>query len=264
MILTQMLVVLAVLVGGVTGAGVLRGRDGGVDVLRVVSAAGSSAQSAGTFRSTFSFAIDGAGTKITIGGEVLTDINRRLTSMTMDLPQLGQVEMIGVGNRLYTHIPGGRADSSGRHWFGYTSKAGESDVLGGQDPLDYLRVLGDPEDVRVVGEETVNGARTTHYDVDIDPQRMGDAIAKNPDAPVLPPGVLDQVKDATADLWLDDDNRPRRMQMALSVQSVTAKFSFDFFDYAKPVDVTAPPADDVTEVSSAQQLGQLLAGTQRR
>ena len=46
----------------------------------------------------------------------------------------------------------------------------------------------------------------------------------------------------------------------LKVQSVTVHTSFEYHDFGKPVDVAAPAADDVLEMSDPLQFGQLLQG----
>ena len=255
MVVTQLVVVLAVLLSGVVGAGSLRSQQGGGDVLEVVSAASSSAVAEKTFRATFAFDIDGQGLKVSTTGEMLIDVDRNVQSGSFTAPGIGKLDFVQVGTTAYMRVPGGRTAPGGQHWYGFTSPQGV-ESFGSQDPLEFLRLLGDADDVRKVGTEDVNGIDTTHYSVRLDPQRLA-ALAPQ-GGTSLPPGALDQFKDATADVWVDEDNLPRRMRMSMSIQSIDMRFTFDFLDYGKPVVVTAPPASDVLKVGSPAEIGALL------
>lgn len=258
-VLTQLVVVLAVLVSGVAGAGVLRGRadGGGKDVLQVVSAVGANAVAQETFRSTFEMRITGSGLDITSTGEALYDNVRKVSSGSVEAPVIGRLEFVSVGDTGYLKLPGGRADAAGKHWVSFTSPQGAS-AVGAQDPLAFLKLLGDPDQVRTVGDEEVNGVQTSHYAVELDPERLLAEIAKNPSAPAIPAGALDQFEDASIDLWVDEQNLPRRMRMEFSVQKVKASFRFDFLDFGGSVDVDVPAADDVRRVTNVAELGPLL------
>jgi hypothetical protein len=260
LVLTQLLVVLAVLVAGVVGAAVLPNDDD--DALQVVTATRSSAAAEKTFRSTFSVGIEGAGLSITSVGELFVDTARNLQSGHIQLPGAGTIELRQVGDRSYVRVPPGHPQAGGKHWFGFTATAGAS-ALGSQDPLEFLRLLGGADDVREVGEEQVNGVRTTHYAVDVTAKTLRDLAAQNPGAAGLPTGALQQVKDLTTDLWVDAEGLPRRVRVETAIQQVKARMSFEFLDYGKPVDVTAPPAGDVLDIGGTQQLGQLLQGFPR-
>lgn len=264
MLLTQLLVVLAVLVAGVTGAGVLRGRDTGDsdDVLRVVSTASSSVAAQKTFRSTFSFTMEGAGLHVTSTGEMLIDTARNAQSGHVQAPGLGTLEMRVLDGVSYLRLPAAHPLPGGKHWVAMPSRSGAVS-LGSQDPLETLKLLGGADDIRTVGEETVNGVRTTHYAVDIPRDRLADIAAQNPDAAAVPPGALDQIKDVTTDLWFDDQDLPRRMRMSLSVQQLSMKMAMEFLDYGKPVEVTAPEAEDVLRISGQGELGGLMQGAVR-
>jgi hypothetical protein len=261
LVLTQLLVVLAVLAAGIVGAVVVRSDDGD-DALKVVSAPRSSAAAEKTFRSTFSVGIEGAGLNITSTGELFVDLARSLQAGHVQLPGAGTLELRQVGDRSYVRVPPGHPQAGGKHWFGFTATAGAS-ALGSQDPLEFLRLLGGAEDVREVGEEEVNGVATTHYAVDVDAKTLRDLAAQSPGAAGLPAGAVQQIKDLTTDLWVDAEGLPRRVRVETAVQQIKARMSFEFLDYGKPVDVTAPPADDVLDIGGTQQLGQLLQGFPR-
>jgi hypothetical protein len=257
-LLAQLAVILAVLLSGVAGAA-WRGHDDSKDVLSVVQAASTTAAAQKTMRATMEFRISGAGIDVTSRGDMVADVARQLMSGTFTAPGLGSVESRSIGGVSYTRLPGGRADAKGHHWVSYRAlKAGAP--VGGQDPMAFLKLVGDPQKVDNVGDEDVNGVTATHYRVHMDPAKLGAAVAKSGANITVPPGTFEQVKDATADLWIDDNNLPRRMSMAMGIQQVKASFRFDFFDYGKPIDVTAPDSSDVTELGSPQEIGKALSG----
>lgn len=258
LLVTQLVVVLAVLVSSLTSAGVLRSRQGGNDVLSVVQAASTSASAQPTLRATYRFVISGAGIDVTSKGEVLIDTVRKVTSGTFQVPGLGDLIVVSSGDVAYARLPDGRSDAAGNHWLSYRSPQGAA-ALGGQDPLAFLRLVGDPAMVKAVGKATVHGVGTTHYRVTLDPKRLADAVATSGSGFTLPPGALDQLKGAVVNLWVDDDKLPRRLAMSFTVQQVKASFTFEFRDYGQPVNVTLPAADDVAEVSSPKELGARLA-----
>lgn len=259
LIVTQLVVTLAVLVSGVTGAGVLRGRDGsGGDVLQVVQAASTSVERQHTFRTTYSFTLAGSGVNVTAKGELLVDTVRRLSTGSIEAPGIGSVKILSVGTDGYIQLPGGKTDPAGHHWVSIVAPDGGAEsAVGGQDPLAFLKLLGDPKDVRTVGTEKVRGTATTHYAVALDPKRLSDVIAKS-STTAIPPGLLDSLKDSSLDVWVDDQNLPRRLRMTLKIQQVTTTFTFEFRDFGGRVDVTVPPASDVTRLGSPQELGPYL------
>ena len=120
-----------------------------------------------------------------------------------------------------------------------------------------LKLIGDPKGVETIGDETVHDVATTHYREKLDPARLGDAVAKTGQL-TLPPGFAGMVKNAVIDLWVDDQNLPRRMTMSLGVQQITVTMKLEFLDYGKPLHVTVPSADDVTAVANVQELMEKL------
>jgi hypothetical protein len=255
LVLTQLVVVLAVLVAGVAGAGVLRGRDsGGKDVLSVVQLASSSALKAKTFRATFEFRFGGQGIDFKGTGEVLADLATKRQSGFFEFPSLGRMNVVQVEDRSYFQIPNGASDASGHHWFGVTAPMDEAQAaIGGQDPMAYLKLLADPKDVSVVGEETVNDTRTTHYKVTPDAQRLLDLGAKRAGISV-PAGAAEQLKTVDIDVWIDDDSMPRRIEVSFKMMGATFAATSNFLDYDGAVTVSEPASDDVTKLATPADL----------
>lgn len=124
------------------------------------------------------------------------------------------------------------------------------------NPVDGLEALrGVSSDVTEVGTETLRGVETTHYRATID---LAKALA---DAPA---GARDGARDLLeragtptipVDVWLDAQDRVRKYTMQVDGSSFGAESSsvavtYEFYDFGAPVDVSAPPADEVADLGS--------------
>ena len=83
--------------------------------------------------------------------------------------------------------------------------------------------------VTSLGEEDVDGQSADHYVMAIDTTKLATAS---------PTGMP---ADLTADIWLDGDDRMVKSSIDLGEATYDATMS----DFDKPVDITAPPADQV-------------------
>jgi hypothetical protein len=84
--------------------------------------------------------------------------------------------------------------------------------------------------VTSLGEEDVDGQSADHFVMTVDTSKLATASP----AAGLPPEL-------TADIWLDGDDRMVRSSIDLGEATYDATMS----DFGKPVDITAPPADQV-------------------
>lgn len=168
------------------------------------------------------------------------------------------MELVQVGDRGYFRVPGGRVDAAGHHWLALTVPSGSAQsALGGQDPLAMVKLLAKPQGVTKVGNDKIHGTDTTHYRVQLDPQRLAD-LGSQVSGFAVPPGAAEAVNNVTMDVWIDAANRPRRLRMGLRVQSVSMEMRVDVRDYGAPVTVTAPSPSDVTELPNMAALGPAL------
>jgi hypothetical protein len=136
-------------------------------------------------------------------------------------------------------------------------------------PLDALAYLkGVSGDVQVVGPDSTRGEATPHYRGSVDPNR----VAAQLPAAVRPAaaGKAGQVGQAIpADLWIDGQGRLRKLVLAADLSKVQgapagavtgpATITLELWDFGTPVDVSAPPADQVVEVGGL--LGGFLGGS---
>ncbi|MFD0685663.1 hypothetical protein [Actinomadura fibrosa] len=185
----------------------------------------------------------------------------KFDNMTVAGKSTGGMEQVLVGRTMYMKMPmlsqlGGGA--SAKPWMKISldelgRKSGLNiDQLLQQsrqlDPVQNTRMLTASKDAREVGKETVNGVETTHYTGTFRPE---DAIAKLPaDRQELYRKSLGQsgIDSMAFDLWVDGQQLPRKVVMKTGQTAEGATtMTMNYRDFGKPVQVTAPPADQVTD-----------------
>lgn len=124
--------------------------------------------------------------------------------------------------------------------------------------LDYLR--GVTSSISEVGTDAIRGERTTRYHGEMSMQK---AFAKLPaDQRKRLQAALDAMPERTPiDVWVDDDGRVRRIEVAIDMiasgQKVTSTARVDYYDFGVHVDLKAPPASQVTDLGG---LGAAVSG----
>jgi hypothetical protein len=128
------------------------------------------------------------------------------------------------------------------------------------DALAYLRaVSGELVDE---GPDLTRGEPTTRYRTTIDPRKI---VGQLPQALQLPAGAGEQ--SLSASLWIDAKGRLRRLEVSADPSASPgapdgrATVTLELFDFGVPVQVEAPPADEVTDVGGL--LGTFLQNATR-
>ena len=96
--------------------------------------------------------------------------------------------------------------------------------------------------VTFVGTEDVDGEELHHYDVVMDSAKL-EALEDIP----AEAGVPEEVG---YDLWFDDEFRIRQMEMVMDMETPVS-VEAQMFDWDEPVEIEAPPADQIAEQPSA-------------
>lgn len=123
------------------------------------------------------------------------------------------------------------------------------------NPIAQSTLLTGSKDLRLIGTETVDGAKTTHY--------KGTVNSNG-----LTQGSLDQfvqleVSDPlTMDLWTDGDGRTKQFRMRaehddnmVGTADGPLDLTVTFLDINQPVTIKAPPAKDTTPLAAATRGG---------
>ena len=98
-----------------------------------------------------------------------------------------------------------------------------------------------------VGKETIDGTATDHYKLTVDTKAIASAV------PSAAAGAVGSIPASeTIDVWFDGDGRYKQMSTEVGGETVTESFS----QWGEPVQVTAPPAGQVQDMTSLMN-GQL-------
>jgi hypothetical protein len=264
--------------------------DNGVVIEDALAQAAVSTSAAGSahMTMTLTMSVPGHG-DVTIEAEGVSDFATGDSRLTIDqnalFGALGMsgsgtdddtlVEMRIVDGTAYVHYPAAMAQfMGGKSWVsmsGNDELRGTSSGIGpfGQaDPREYLDYLATVSSgVDEVGSERIGDLDTTHYHAVIEFDRALDEL---PDARLEELGIdkqtltqqLDAMRDSVGgdlpvDVWIDGDGLLRRLSMDMSFEGQHMSMVMDLDEYGVDVAVEAPPADQVTDLSSA--LGDLGA-----
>jgi hypothetical protein len=243
-----------------------------------VASAATKTVEAGSSRVEFNVTMKAGGESFDMNGSGAFDYGeaRGTAAYRMQLPMLGEVgmDMRMIGTKVFVRMPetlAGAGMTGGKEWVGMdVGKSLEQAGLGGldftqqQDPtqtLQYLRTAS--TGVREAGTATVRGAETTRYTGRLDFHKALEAGIEKLE---LPPAerqrarqgmqwMLAQLgaKGVPFEVYVDDDGLLRRMTMDLSMtiegRPVRMRMRMDYFDFGVDVDVQAPPAGDVFDVT---------------
>ncbi len=202
--------------------------------------------------------VPGAGNaEVTVAGVV--NFATQDSTLVMNMPGFGTIEQRTVDGIIYMRLPAGT--SPGKPWLSVDPRqllgASLKGLAGSQsDPTQYLAFLAGVSDrVKIIGTEAVRGVATTHYRAVIDmskalrdawmPRALRDRLAIY--APNFGSAKL------PTDAWIDAQGRARKVTMHLDLADILGartsgamSVSIEFFDFGTPVDVQAPPPNQVT------------------
>lgn len=169
------------------------------------------------------------------------------------------IDIIEIGDEAYLQVPGLGADLGG--WIKTSSDDGTSGVkpllemFKVDDIGRFLASLQAAGSVREIGTEDVAGVKTIHYHADVDPSKLDTSGATS--------GLLSNLGDAeeaAIDVWVDEDSLVHRVQivadagalghdLATTFAGGQATLVLEMSDLGEPADITAPPEDEVLDLS---------------
>jgi hypothetical protein len=217
---------------------------------------------------------NGLGSGISVSGDGAVDFANGNSQFTMDFGgggilgslMSGGIETRQVDGVAYVNVPMGLP--SGKEWIavpaGRSVGSGSNTALGIGSGTSPTKVLGYLEKVsngvQKVGTENVRGVETTHYRADVD-------LSKAVDRTDVPSALRDEVGKVAGDIgtvpvdiYIDGDGLLRREKLEMNLGSFlpgaggasgatgngsTVTMQLDLYDFGAPVNVEAPPADQV-------------------
>lgn len=172
---------------------------------------------------------------------------------------VGDAMYLGGSEKITGHL-------DGRHWMKMPLNGKMKDAVDGmgaahQDPSAQAGLLSGSKDIKKVGEETVNGTRSTHYagsvtvdEMDGEAGKGGGDATKESRRKVVEQLRQQGVQKLDVDMWIDKDGRPVQLRERGQADKGPLDMTLLFKDLDKPVTVEAPAADDTAD------MGDRLAG----
>ncbi|WP_256331147.1 hypothetical protein [Streptomyces sp. KS_16] len=123
-----------------------------------------------------------------------------------------------------------------------------------QDPAAQASLLTQSDDVKKVGEETVDGVRTSHYAGVVEvADLLNERGAKSALDAERRKKVIEQyqqlgVSKLTLDIWIGPGDRTVKFRERAQAAQGPLDVSIRFFDVNKPVRVQVPPASDTVDL----------------
>jgi hypothetical protein len=252
-----------------------------------VAEAASKTTNAGSSRVSFESTMWLLGKEVSFNAEGLYDYERSRGSLTMDMSALmpgmsglGAFELRQLDSTLYMRMPAvaGAYVPQGKQWLSFDLDAAVDKAgLGGlnpanlqQDPSQFLTLLrASSIDVQEAGDDTVRGVDVTRYTARLDLRRSVDAsldqleLSDEQEAALRRAAeqLADQVgtKTIPVEVFVDADGRLRRLNMDLSMtvqgQRLALQQTVDYYDFGVEVDVDAPPAEQVYDLTNRLRSG---------
>ncbi|MGC7097194.1 hypothetical protein ACPZ19_21180 [Amycolatopsis lurida] len=225
------------------------------DAQELVRAASSKADQAKSAK--FTIDMDMLGQKITGSGQ--GSFEGANSKMTMSMQMMGMsIEMRMVDGVVYMKLPEGQAPS-GKPWVKLdgadSAELGQAMNQAEQsDPRKILEMVQKAGKITKSESATLDGQEVSHYFVDLDLKKAGGlGGASEKDLAQLPDGIV-----VPMELWLNAEQLPVQvsMDMGAMMQKVAeqsgqkmpggnAKMTMKYSDWGSPVEVEAPPADQV-------------------
>lgn len=172
--------------------------------------------------------------------------------MTMKVAQQGDLDMIVIGGDIYVKIPGA---PGGKPWIKASTSSGsaiDKEFAGFGDHVDVAKQVAQLDDGGTItgsSSDTVDGTPATKYTITLDPAKL--AANGTPQQQAAIQTVIEQgVSSIDMTMWVTSDNLPLRISYSVPLQGQNTSFDMRYSDWGQPVDISAPPADQVTETPS--------------
>lgn len=184
--------------------------------------------------------------------------------MSMDMSSIGTMEMRIVDKALYMKIPANLAGQGGlsadKPWFKISADGTDplSKTLGPmiENMSANFDVSKQMEQIKAAGtitksaKETLDGQETTHYWITVDMAKAAKSLT-DPDMRKLAEQAASSagMKSLNEEFWVNSDNLPVQVVVATPISAgQSANVTVKYTDWGSPVDVQAPPADQVGEL----------------
>lgn len=229
--------------------------------ISLVADAMNKATSAGTVK--ISGTVSGSGVSMTLSGD--EEYSPSL-EMSVSLHEAGQdMNEIFVGHQIYIDDPAISAELGAKQWAEInldeaTGSLGSLSSLvdsgRNEDPATQLSALLASKAVAKVGTETVQGQQTTHYSGTLNADQFLQNSASAGQLSATQAASLKSllqsggVTTETIDVWVASSGLPVQVKVDAHTAAGESDVTMDLSDWGAPVQVSAPPASEVTDVTA--------------
>ncbi|HEY7594512.1 MAG TPA: hypothetical protein VH969_15285 [Actinophytocola sp.] len=196
-------------------------------------------------------------------GDMKLDGSDPAISMDMDAGGMGKMAVVLLDGVFYMKLPQGLSPGD-KPWIKIDSKDKSNPMAQALGSLtDQMRQNADPRlaleqfkesgTIESSAKEDLNGEQTTHYKINVDVQKLADTQDDPTLKQAMQQAIKSGLKDFPVDLWTNADGLPVRMIIDMptadptSGKAVPVKVQVDYTKWGEPVDIQAPPADQVGE-----------------
>ncbi|MEV5746510.1 LppX_LprAFG lipoprotein [Actinoallomurus sp. NPDC052308] len=166
-----------------------------------------------------------------------------------------------LGDALYGKVPSQLSQfAGGKQWVKFSvSQAAQqagvnlNDILKQADPAQQTKIFTSSKDVRKVGTQTINGAKTTHYTGTITAQDAAAQLSGKAKQSFQDLYQKSGAKKVVFDLWVGSDNLPRKLTAKGAESGGSATATMIYSNFNKSFSVSAPPANQVADGSQLLQ-----------
>lgn len=201
-----------------------------------------------------------AGQDLTGEGDLKFGSDAAALSMNMSTSQ-GSISMVFLDGVLYIKTP--QELQPGKPWLKIDSSSDNAmakalstmnEQLGkNADPRAALKEFEKSGEITSSKKETLDGKSTTHYTITVDVQKMADNQTDPAQKKTMQDAIDAGMKDFPVNVWVDDQGLPARFALETPTPNgsggmTSVKMQVDYSDWGQPVDIAAPPADQVAEL----------------
>ena len=210
----------------------------------------------------------GAGEAVELTMDGVVDPATQRTRAEMDLSAVlpegmglpAKISLVTDGQVAYVQVPA--APGAAPRWQKIEGAALTQGTVGGlpsgTNPLDSFEQLRAVDaEIEDLGSEDVRGTKTTHYRTRLDMAKVLATMPeeKRPAAGTPEAELFASMPPVPVDVWLDEQDRPRRQRMAFSIPAdpmgarpaMEMTLQIEAFDFGTPVTIELPPADQIDD-----------------
>lgn len=181
----------------------------------------------------------------------------------------GEFRIIRIGTTMYMDMGTENAMEDGRHWMkldlGAAAEASGDKALQEkltsqmqqtrQSPAEQMNMMLASPEIHLVGKEKVDGVAARHYrgsmtlDEILDAQKGKKQLDSTERQQLIDSMKKQDIDGADVDVWINGDDLPVRIDVAMDGKKGTTKLSEHLSDYGADVAPKAPPADETFDMA---------------